>query len=60
MYKYAVGSVINNGWVSYKFEINQGIMQGCPLSALLFILVAEVMALKIKASLFVRVKHHQK
>ena len=48
MYKNAVGSVINNGWVSQKFEINQGIRQGCPLSALLFILVAEVMALKIK------------
>ena len=50
IYANAVGSVKNNGWVSQKFEINRGIRQGCPLSALLFILVAEVMALKIKQS----------
>ena len=53
MYKNAVGSVVNNGWVSQKFEINQGIRQGCPLSALLFILVAEVMALKIKQNSYI-------
>ena len=48
IYNKAVGSVINKGRVSQKFEIKRGIRQGCPLSALLFILVAEVMALKIK------------
>ena len=48
IYTNAVGSVVNNGWVSQKFEVQRGIRQGCPLSALLFILVAEIMALKIK------------
>ena len=48
IYANAVGSVINNAWVSQKFEIKRGIRQGCPLAALLFILVVEVMALKIK------------
>ena len=48
IYANATGSVINNGWVSQKFQIKRGIRQGCPLSALLFLLVAEVMALKIK------------
>ena len=48
LYTNAVGSVVNNGWTSHKFEIKQGIRQGCPLSALLFILVAEIMALKVK------------
>ena len=48
LYSNAIGRVINNGWVSKDFRIDQGVRQGCPLSALLFILVAEVMAVKIK------------
>ena len=48
IYTNAVGSVINNGWRSQRFRIERGIRQGCPLSALLFLLVVEVMALKVK------------
>ena len=40
--------VTNNGKASDFFEISRGIRQGCPLSALLFILVAEVMAINIR------------
>ena len=31
-----------------NFDIEKGVRQGCPLSALLFIIIAEVLALRIK------------
>ena len=34
----------NNDWVSKTFQKRRGIRQGCPLSAILFILVVEAMA----------------
>ena len=39
--------VINNGWISEMFKNTRGIRQGCPLSALLFVLSIEIMALRI-------------
>ena len=42
IYKNADGKVTNNGWLSKTFSITKGVRQGCPLSALLFILVVEV------------------
>ncbi len=39
-----------NGWLSRSFEIERGIRQGCPLSALLFIISAEFMSLNIKTN----------
>ena len=48
LYNNASGKVISNGWVSQSFKIEQGVRQGCPLSALLFILIADVMTRKIK------------
>lgn len=39
--------VSNNGWVSEIFKNSRGIRQGCPLSALLFILSVEIMALRL-------------
>ena len=44
LYKGIQTCVINNGWVSEIFENSRGIRQGCPLSALLFVLSVEIMA----------------
>ena len=41
-------SVKNNGHISSKFTAERGIRQGCPVSALLFLLVVEIMAIKIR------------
>ena len=38
----------NNGWISESFRAERGIRQGCPVSALLFLLVAEIMAIQIR------------
>ncbi len=40
--------VTNNGYHSNFFSITRGIRQGCPISALLFIIVVEVMAINIR------------
>ena len=40
--------ISNNGYFSKSFKLSRGIRQGCPISALLFIIVAEIMALKIR------------
>ena len=41
--------VINNGKASKFFKLERGIRQGCCLSALLFIIVAEILAISIRA-----------
>ena len=38
----------NNGWLSKTVNMQRGIRQGCPFSALLYILVSEILAIKIK------------
>ena len=38
----------NNGWISKKIFPSRGVRQGCPISALLFIMVVEVLAVKLR------------
>ena len=38
----------NNGYLSRSFQIRRGVKQGCPLSALLFIVTVEILSLRIK------------
>jgi hypothetical protein len=40
--------VIKNGWISEIFKNNRGIYQGCPLSALVFVISVEIMALRLR------------
>ena len=47
LYNNANSKVINYGWISGQFSIKRGVRQGCPLSVLLFIIVAEILAAKV-------------
>ena len=40
----------NNGWLSKEIPMLRGIRQGCPLSALLFILSVECLSIKLRES----------
>ena len=50
IYKNTKGNVLINGFVSMEFDITRGVRQGCPLSALLYGIYIEVLALAIKKS----------
>ena len=54
LYKNANNSIINNGLVSNNFSVSRGIRQGCPISALLYILSAEIMAEKIRNNMHIK------
>ena len=40
--------IYNNGWLSAPMHITIGIRQGCPLSALLFVITVETMAARLR------------
>jgi len=48
LYTHPVACIKNNGYTSNVFSIHRGVRQGCPVSALLFILCVEVLGLHIR------------
>ena len=48
LYSNIKGCILNNGWISSPFKINHGIRQGCPLSALIFVIAVEILACRIR------------
>ena len=50
IYNCCESSIISNGWSTSYFALHRGIRQGCPLSALLFLLAVEVMACHVRQS----------
>ena len=48
LYSEPLCCVTNNGYSSNFFATSRGIRQGCPISALLFIIVAEIMSITIR------------
>ena len=48
MYTNPVFCLKNNGYLSSRITMERGIRQGCPVSALLFILVVEVLSINIR------------
>ena len=44
LYQDIESCVTNNGYLSSYFKLQKGIRQGCPISALLFLLIAEIVA----------------
>lgn len=40
--------IVNNGHVTDPVKLSRGVRQGCPLSAYLFFLVTEILAVKIR------------
>ena len=48
LYNSPVVKIKNNGHLSEEFKMTRGIRQGCPVSALIFILSIEILGLNIK------------
>lgn len=47
-YHHVQSSINVNGYISPFFELSRGVRQGCPLSPLLYVLVAEVLSCNIR------------
>ena len=48
LYNNISSCILINGWKSKSFSLSRGIRQGCPLSALLFILASDFMSTNIR------------
>ena len=55
LYNQTESCVTNNGYLSPYFKLGRGIRQGCPVSALLFLLVAEVVAIVLHEAKMLKV-----
>ena len=49
LYKNIYSTILNNGWISRTFSLTRGLRQGCCISSLLFLIVAEILATKIRS-----------
>ena len=50
LYTNPIFRIKNNGWVSKTCKMTRGIRQGCPISAILYLFVAEILSIKIKGN----------
>ena len=50
IYSNATTRLIINGFLSDKIPLHSGVRQGCPLSALLYVMVIELLALQLRAN----------
>ena len=48
LYNNSSTCILNNGWKSDNLNPERGIRQGCPISSLLFIIIAEILAINIR------------
>ena len=44
LYNKPIFRIKNNGWISKTCNMNRGIRQDCPISALLYLFVAEILS----------------
>ena len=50
LYTNITSCTVNNGHLSRYFGLSRGIRQGCPISALLFVLVAEILSVNLRSN----------
>ena len=48
LYNQITSCVLNNGWKTEIFSPQRGIRQGCPCSALIYIVTAEILAINLR------------
>ena len=48
LYENPIFRLKNNGWVSKTCKMKRGIRQGCPISAMIFLFVTEILAIQIR------------
>ena len=48
LYENPIFRLKNNGWVSKTCKMHRGIRQGCPIYAMIFLFVTEILAIQIR------------